>query len=330
MRKVLVLANVIFVVLLGNTFASVIDDLRFEQRAIIKNKFSSHPESVGDCAPDGAVSLNITWEQTGEGNWYIELQRSAADAIVTGIVTNTPSTIERGLLILQWGFDHENQDGSFSCPDKFHSTSFFVEAAARSCLMLQAAGIYLPNVEYSKDFILRSALWMTLPNVEASGQRNNAPYTHRRYLVAAALGEAGVLCGNGLLIQKSQEYILDGLSLQTPEGINPEKGGYDSSYQAVGLGYASRYYKIVPKTQAVRDGMYTMLAKANDWLSMRITSNGTPIATGNTRTGLGQETGRDGTPKPISASAIMRALEYWFVIGGDDRYHQLAIQVSHH
>jgi hypothetical protein len=34
---------------------------------------------------------------------------------------------------------------------------------------------------------------MIQPSVEIFGRKHNAPYTHRRYLVAAALGEAGAV-----------------------------------------------------------------------------------------------------------------------------------------
>jgi hypothetical protein len=55
---------------------------------------------------------------------------------------------------------------------------------------------------------------MVQPSIETLGRKRNAPYTHRRYLAAAALGEAGVLCSNPVLIDGSKEYIREGVSLQ--------------------------------------------------------------------------------------------------------------------
>src|SRR5205823_8371615 len=83
--------------------------------------------------------------------------------------------------------------------------------------------------------IHRAAIWMTLPAVETKGQQHNLPYTHRRYLVAAALGETGVLTGDTMLVNRSRIYIRQGLLLQDASGFNPEKGGYDCSYHSVGL-----------------------------------------------------------------------------------------------
>src|SRR5258708_17846780 len=91
---------------------------------------------------------------------------------------------------------------------------------------------------------VRAALGMTQPGGKGPGKAHNAPYAHRRYLVAAALGEAGVLCENQSLIEKSKSYIREGISLQDSSGYNPEKGGFDSSYHAVGLYCAERYYDI--------------------------------------------------------------------------------------
>ena len=73
------------------------------------------------------------------GNWYIEEQRYGTDAILGGIAQQNTTAIARGLKILRWGFEQQQSDGSFNCPDAFHSTSFFVEAAAHACLLLKAS-----------------------------------------------------------------------------------------------------------------------------------------------------------------------------------------------
>jgi hypothetical protein len=88
----------------------------------------------------------------------------------------------------------------------------------------QYAEQYAAEMDQLRPRVLRAALWMVQPSAEVLGRKHNAPYTHRRYLVAAALGEAGVLCSNQILIDRSKNYIRDGISLQDPSGFNPEKG----------------------------------------------------------------------------------------------------------
>ena len=266
--------------------ASESDDLRFEQSDFMKATTYRRPEKLAaaNLAPDGALSpVNISWDQTHTGKWFIEEQRYGSDAVAGGIAKKDVAAIRRGLTILRWGFEQQQPDGSFACPDAFHSTSFFVEAAAHACLLLNASSLgaqYSPDTGWMTPRLLKAALWMTGPKVEVQGRKGNAPYAHRRYLVAAALGETGVLTANQSLIDHSAQYITEGLNLQDPSGFNPEKGGYDSSYHAVGLVYAERYYDVVAGGE-LKARLYSMLKSGNAWLATRVLLMGqlTPPAT---------------------------------------------------
>ena len=167
---------------------------------------------------------------------------------------------------------------------------------------------------------------MTEPSVEALGRKHNVPYTHRRYLVAAALGEAGVLCSSPSLIEKSKEYIREGISLQDPSGFNPEKGGYDCNYQAVGIVFAERYFDLVAD-DPLKQPLQGMLQKANTWLANQVRADGTLDTTGNTRVGSGQELSRNGIPKKVSYSQVYQAFYGWSLISGDSAFEHLAEEV---
>jgi hypothetical protein len=227
------------------------------------------------------------------------------------------------------GVEHQEPDGSFNCPDAFHSTSFFVEAAAHAGLVLsgsQYASRYATDVNWMRPRILKASLWMTQPAVEGTGKAHNAPYTHRRYLVAAALGEAGVLCENQSLIEKSKSYIQEGVRLQEPSGSNPEKGGDDCSYHAAGLYYAERYYDLVADTE-IKEKLHGMLQKGYSWLQTRVLPDGTIDVSGNTRTGAGAEQSRNRVAKKVNYGVIYQGLYHWSVISGDTAYEQLAQKV---
>ncbi|MBV8214979.1 MAG: hypothetical protein JOZ08_17365, partial [Verrucomicrobia bacterium] len=278
-----------FIIWSPAVFASVADDFRFESGTFMQKTLYRRPEHVAtDIDQSGAESpINITWNQTHTGKWYIEQQRYGGDAVCAGVAKQDTATIERGLKILHWGLEQQQPDGSFDCPDTFHSTSFFVEAAAHTCLLLKAspyADQYASTIEWMKPRILKAARWMIQPAVEEEGKRSNAPYAHRRFLVAAALGEAGVLGDDQTLIEKSKDYIRDGIAMQDPSGYNPERGGYDSSYHAVGLFYAERYYDVVADSET-KASLRKMLDKGYAWLASRILQDGTINPEGNTRTG---------------------------------------------
>jgi hypothetical protein len=321
-------AAISLMALSGTVFGSVGDDMNFETSSFMKATSYRRPDHLAaDTAPDGAEGrVNIEWDRTHVGKWFIEEQRHGSDAIVGGIAKEDPAAIERGLKILRWGFQQQQPDGSFACPDTFHSTSFFVEATAHACLLLSASSIaarYAEDIRWIEPRLVKAAMWMIEPSVETEGRRSNAPYTHRRYLVAAALGETGVLTNNRLLIDHSAAYIQEGTSLQDPSGFNPEKGGYDSSYHAVGLVYAERYYDIVA-AGTLKSRLFEMLKKGAAWLAGRVQSDGTIDPSGNTRTGLGQESGRNGTLKTINYGSAYCALYRWSLISGDETFAGLA------
>jgi hypothetical protein len=312
-------------------FAAVADDLRFETNKFMRDTAFRNPEHIAaNPAPSGAYSpVNIRWDQTHEGAWYIEEQRYGGDAVCAGVATENASAIDRGLKILRWGFEHQEPDGSFNCPDAFHSASFFVESAAHACLVLsgsQYARQYKNEIEWMQPRVLKAALWMTQPSVERAGKAHNAPYTHRRYLVAAALGEAGVFTGNQSLIEKSTSYLQEGIDLQAPSGSNPEKGGDDCSYHAAGLFYAERYYDLVADSET-RERLRDMLKKGYAWLQNHVLPDGTIDVSGNTRVGAGQEQGRNGAAKKVNYGVIYQGLYHWSVISGDATYEQLAQKV---
>ena len=100
-------------------------------------------------APDGAYGpLNQAWEQGTKDHWLIEEQRYAIDAVIAGVAYHRQDLISRGEAVFNWGFRQERSDGSFNCPDRFHSMSFFVEAAAHAALLLQASDMAAQNQDW--------------------------------------------------------------------------------------------------------------------------------------------------------------------------------------
>ncbi|HEY4207451.1 MAG TPA: hypothetical protein VGM31_11590 [Puia sp.] len=305
--------------LLGSYGGSVSlrDDVAFETSDFMSLNFYSNPRAgiVGKSrSASGAWGVvNMTYDSTHSGKWYIEEQRGAAETIISGIIQRDQRLVNSGLEGLEWGARQQNPDGSFSCPDNFHSTSFYLEAMAHSCLILEAspyARRFRQRVEQLKSTARRAAQWMLQPEVLAAGRKRNNPYTHRRYAVAAAIGETGVWCGDMDLVRQSKAFIDEGLALQDSSGFNPEKGGYDVSYHSAGLLFAHRYYDIVADEQYRRKmkGMYTRGIK---WMLTRVKPDGTVDPTGNTRTGLGQERSRNGHPKGITYASISADLYWW-------------------
>ncbi len=309
-------------------------DYEFETCEFMKQTVHRDPSKVAtDTSPSGACGpVNREFDRTGQGKWYIEEQRYGELAVAAGVAKHDTHAIDRGMSILEWGFRHQEADGSFQCPDRFHSTSFFLEATSHSCLLLLRSPFaqkYRPRIEAFKPGIRAAARWMMREKNEITGKKANTPYTHRRYLVAAALGEAGVLCKDEPMIAASKRYVREGIGLQASEGYNPEKGGHDVSYNAVGLLYALRYYTIVAD-EATQAELRPMLERSMAWLSTRVLPDGQLDPTGNTRTGLGQEKNRAGKIKNMSYGSVYRVFAYWSMISGDETCRKLGELVAHY
>jgi hypothetical protein len=307
-------------------------DYAFETSELMRRMaYPNAAKASNDMAPSGAYgAVNREYDRTHQGRWYIEEQRRGDVAIAAGIAHNDTGAIDRGMKAFEWGFRQQGPDGSFDCRDAFHSTSFFVESVAHSCLLLQQspfADKYRAQIGAMKPKLRAAARWMVDPKNRLPGEVKNAPYAHRRYLVAAALGQTGVLCKDQRLVDVSKEFIWEGIALQAPEGYNPEKGGHDASYHALGVVLALRYYTTVAD-RATRDALKPMLHRAIAWLATRITPDGDIDPTGNTRTGNEQEKDRAGKAKGLNYGYAFRAFEYWSMISGDESYHQLAKRVA--
>jgi hypothetical protein len=229
-------------------------------------------------------------------------------------------------------------DGSFKHPDSYHSGSFFIEATAHSILLLENSpwrAEFTEQINGFKPKLLAAARWMIRPNIGAPnwpddehypkmfGERR---YAHRRFLDAAALGETAVIFNDQPLMEKSVWLIHNGIAFQQPDGVNLERGGHDTSYQALGLIYACRYYQLVAD-DAMRAEMKPVLDKGFAWLLTRIQPDCSIDGTGNTRTGPAGEQGRNGKPKQLDYQTTAVVFAHWAQLTGDPSWEKAARRV---
>ena len=306
-------------------------DFEHESTDLIANVFYRRLSNLYKLMlPNGANGSNVLWIRHQARNWYIEDQRYGEDLIIGGLVKNDPQAIEAGFKMFDWGFAHQVDDGSFFITgDRFHSTSFFVESVARSLLVIQQspyAKKYADQVAKYKPLVHRAARWMIKPNIWKIGIGRNKPYTHRRYLVATALGLTGKLTGDQELIEYAHKSIEDGLSLQRPDGVNPEKNGHDSSYQMVGVIYAQRWVTYFPQDE-ITSKVVVMINKSLLWEQTRILPSGEISTENNTRT-AGQEKGRSGKLKSIDRKSALHAFAYWASVTGNQQSEENAHKIA--
>jgi hypothetical protein len=283
---------------------------------------------VSHVAPSGAVSVNADWERSQRGPWFIEQQRYGADLVQAGVVLKDRGLIGQGWKILAWGLNRQARDGGFpGTGDPFHSTAMYVEGAARA-LLLQKQSSSDSAREYLDRYlapVTAAARWLMEPDVAAHGRKHNEPYTHRRWLLAAALGQAADLCGDPRMAQAAAEYAREGLALQRPDGVNPEKGSGDASYQGFGLLLAERYY-LVCSDARLRGEVRQMIGRGLQWELTRVEDDGTVSLAGNSR--VGKERGRSGKPKTVDYKGLLQAFLFGAAITGNPRYEQVAQRIA--
>jgi len=231
----------------------------------------------------GAVDTNANYDAGTSSTYSVDLQKLGADYIAAGVDREDASLIATGLTILDWGFAHEASDGSFpGTSSAFYTVAQFIEGAARATMQLKNyqpvtytsnPNTYARKVSSYTSKIQAAAKWLMRSDIASSGQKSMAPMTHRYYVLAAALGEAGVLCADTSMQSAAVWYVNAGLPLQWPDGVNPENGTSSVNYQAKGLQYAEFYLPYVTNS-TLKSKLVTMLSNGLAWESAFVDSNG--------------------------------------------------------
>ncbi len=282
-----------------------------------------------EVSTDGASALSKEWVDGKRKDWFIENQRNGSDLVDAGVALNDRKLIDIGLREFEWGYARQGKDGGFpETGDDFHSVSIFVVDSGRSLAALRNRRKDFPEFDARLDQLITrlgaAAAWMLEPAVLERGKRRDMPYTHRRWILAAALGEAGQLTGNDRFAKAAKEFAEDGIARQQPDGENPEKGGFDVSYQMVDALEGARYYTTLrcSRDAELMAKVRRMLEKTCRWEMQRMSASGEIEVEGSTR--MLKEKGRSGTVKHPNTKEIIQAFTYTSLITGTPEFAEAA------
>jgi hypothetical protein len=298
--------------------------------ALLRETLFEHPARLasGD-APSGAVSVNAAWERGERPDWFVEQQRYGADFVVSGLATGDRATVERGLRVLDWAFARQGPEGDFpGTGDAMHSTSFLVEAAARVGLALRASGDpeWAARAGALAPKVAAAARWMAEPTNKARRRSVTLdPFTHRFWLCGSALLQAHALAPDPVLEQAAREYFLEGLERVREDGVEPERGGFDVNYQAVGALYLLRALPHVTEP-ALRARLEEKLRRTLPPVLARIGPDGAVDTSDSSR--VATEAGRSGKPKRVGHAMLVEMLATAHAALGDETYLQTAKRVA--
>jgi len=246
------------------------------------------------CPGDGAAGANC------EGYKWIEEQRQGAEWIIRGTVMNRPEWLETGWRQLDWGFRYQRPDGSFDTKEPFHSSSLYLEALARACIVDSEQANPVRT-----ERLLRGA--NALMQMEAPGPTipSNPPLTHRRYVLAALFGQTAAVTGERSFVRHAEVWAKQGLDMQTGDGTNPEMGGFDCNYQMAGVICSLRYLPVCENPD-LRKRLRRMLRKAIEKELSYQLPDGSINQQDSTR--MGKETTRSGIVKSIGYDEVLQGL----------------------
>jgi hypothetical protein len=284
-------------------------------------------------AADGASTLSREWVEGKRKDWFIENQRGGGDLVEAGVVLGERRLVDTGLRELEWGYARQAPDGGFpESLDNFHSVSIFVVDSARALLVLREKreefAEFMPRVEKMIPQVGAAAEWLLRPGVLEPGKQHDQRYTHRKWILAAALGEAFELTGNARLARAAADFAAEGIALQKEDGENPEKGGFDVSYQMVDALNGARYYSTLkcPAQAELMARVRRMIEKTCRWEMRRILPSGEIDVTGSTR--MLKEAGRGGAIKHTNYKEIVEAFTWAAAITGDRVYAETAERLA--
>jgi hypothetical protein len=242
-------------------------------------------ELAARIGPDGAFRSNA------RGDFVIDGQRRAYDVVAAGVASSRNDLVARGLSALEWGFAHAAPDGSFPDEDganpraRLARASFFVGAAARSLVLIQQSPSppqLKARAAALRPPLQRSATWIANgPGFQdfLQGARN----TNQVAIMAWSLAAAGQAIGDPRLGRKADQLMREALRRQRPDGVFPERRGFDTNYQSVTLEALAHYADMIPPGPG-RARLTAALRKGTTRLVHAIDRQGRIDAGSNTRT----------------------------------------------
>ena len=248
-----------------------------------------------------------------------EFQCGAMHYLVRAVVRHDERCVGEGWSAIDAAFRYQNQHGGFG-REGFPRGG--VSAAALWLAELDQAVLVLRESEFGPEYkrrieqlvpkIRMAAQWLAQPNHQAQLKHNDADAPNRLLFDALAYGLSGVLTRDDKLKRVGRQFVdLAMAQCRTSDGVFLEKGGHDSSYQAVAALKLQIWtlYFADEKLEAVLD-------RAVRWELGRIGPDGRISVAGNTRTGLGQEQWM-GHEKDVNPSEITLCFLYHYVRTGD-------------
>ena len=149
-------------------------------------------------------------------------------------------------------------------------------------------------------------------------------HTANRLLIAAkAFGLCGLVLDDDQLKQSSSKLVKAALERRDKDGVFVERGGRDSSYNAVSILMGTHLSLYIPNPE-----LEAAFVPAMAWQRTRIKPTGEVEVGGNTRTGVGKELSPTGVPKNVNYREVSQTLWYYGALHKEPDLIALALKVD--
>jgi hypothetical protein len=254
-----------------------------------------------------------------EGFKSPEFQCGAMHYLVRAVVRRDQRCIAEGWSAIDATFRHQTEQGGFGEKGAPHggpsAVAFWLAELDQAVLVLRESEFgptYKERIDLLVPKIHKAARWLAQPRYQSRLKRDDADAPNRLLFDALAYGLSGVLANDDELKQLGRRFVdLAMTHYRENDGVFLEKGGPDSSYQAVAALKLQVWtlYFADKKLETAVDG-------AVRWELGRVGTDGRIDTTGNTRTGQGQERWM-GHEKGANLSEITLCLLYHYTRTGD-------------
>jgi hypothetical protein len=286
-----------------------------------------YSRSVGVNRNSGAVGINQQ-EYVSVG-----LQRHSSEIFAYGLLTKDTGLIDTSIKILNYAFAHQKADGSFETTARGltsgsapQDAAFFYYDLGHTLLLAKDSQWFQTSTETAN---LRSQLeglfapasktltWLTQQDSVLKSKDKSG--TNRLFFDANAYYLVGKALGRNDAIAIGQNFTRMALQQQSSEGFFLEKGGYDSSYNAVALRQALVLYtNLGSDDSTLKQDLWKGIEKGINWQLTRIAQSGEVLTTGNTRiVPSGEKYGLTGSVKKVDYKEVVLALDYYAKLTGN-------------
>ena len=288
---------------------------------------------------DGALGHNQ------QGYISVQFQRYTAQRVIYGLVTNNVELLEDGIRAFEYAFAYQNPDGSFpynnpgavskpTAAEIASAMAGFYSDFGHSLLLLQSSEWFQKSQETANLRVRLNTLikpantsltWLIAHHAALRDYHRQT--TNLLFLDAAAYYLVGKSLNRSEAVLVGERFARAALQKQTNRGFFLEKGGYDSSYQAVSLHLALLIYtNLEPDAVSLQQALWMAIEKGTRWELSRILPTGEVSTEGNTRVYPGGEKSF-GKEKGIDYTQVILALNYYANVSGDPLVQKVADQV---